>query len=180
MAKRLSITKKVRFNIFKRDLFTCQYCGKTPPAAVLEIDHIIPVSRGGVNSDDNLITSCFDCNRGKGADGLEVSPELLQKKAEMLAEKEAQIKAYNRLAKSKRKREDKSIDEIQDEFQFTNPGREFTPAFRESIRSQFLPYFDSGKLSFAMSKACGVTKNSRDCIKYFCGICWNMRRELQK
>lgn len=65
MSKRKNISKTVRFEVFKRDSFTCQYCGKNAPDAVLEIDHIIPVSKGGDNDISNLITSCFDCNRGK-------------------------------------------------------------------------------------------------------------------
>lgn len=56
---RSAIGKKLRFEIFKRDGFACQYCGATPPGALLEIDHIHPVSSGGSNESDNLITACF-------------------------------------------------------------------------------------------------------------------------
>lgn len=63
--KRKSLSKKKRFEVFKRDKFTCQYCGKNAPDVVLEVDHIRPVSKGGNNDILNLITSCFDCNRGK-------------------------------------------------------------------------------------------------------------------
>lgn len=59
------ISKKTRFEVFKRDRFTCQYCGASAPDVVLEIDHIIPVSKGGKNDVMNLVTSCKDCNRGK-------------------------------------------------------------------------------------------------------------------
>lgn len=62
---RKQISKTVRFEVFKRDSFTCQYCGVQAPDAILEIDHIVPVSKGGDNSLLNLITSCRDCNRGK-------------------------------------------------------------------------------------------------------------------
>ena len=62
---RKTIPKSVRFEVFKRDSFTCQYCGRSAPDALLEIDHIMPVSKGGDNSLLNLITSCQDCNRGK-------------------------------------------------------------------------------------------------------------------
>ena len=65
MAKRKNLSKSVRFEVFKRDSFTCQYCGKSAPDVVLEVDHIIPVSKGGDNDISNLITSCFECNRGK-------------------------------------------------------------------------------------------------------------------
>ena len=59
------ITKAVRFDVFKRDRFTCQYCGRS--GVELEIDHIVPLARGGTDDVKNLITACKDCNRGKGA-----------------------------------------------------------------------------------------------------------------
>lgn len=62
---RKSISKKTRFEIFKRDKFTCQYCGKQSPEVILNIDHIQPVSKGGDNSDLNLLTACIGCNSGK-------------------------------------------------------------------------------------------------------------------
>lgn len=62
---RKSISKKVRFEVFKRDSFKCQYCGKCAPDVVLNVDHINPVSKGGANDLLNYITSCQDCNAGK-------------------------------------------------------------------------------------------------------------------
>lgn len=65
MAERKKLSKKIRFEVFKRDKFTCQYCGRMAPDVVLEVDHINPVSKGGSNDIMNLVTSCFECNRGK-------------------------------------------------------------------------------------------------------------------
>lgn len=62
---RKPIPKSLRFEVFKRDKFACQYCGRTAPDVILEIDHIMPVSKGGSNDIMNLVTSCRDCNRGK-------------------------------------------------------------------------------------------------------------------
>ena len=45
--KRKSITKSVRFEVFKRDGFKCQYCGASAPDVILEVDHIVPVAEGG-------------------------------------------------------------------------------------------------------------------------------------
>lgn len=64
---RKALSKKTRFEIFKRDGFTCQYCGKQPPDVVLVVDHINPVANGGDNDQMNLVTSCETCNQGKGA-----------------------------------------------------------------------------------------------------------------
>ena len=62
---RKPISKRTRFEVFKRDMFSCQYCGKKSPDVVLHVDHIKPVSKGGKNTITNLITACRDCNLGK-------------------------------------------------------------------------------------------------------------------
>lgn len=59
------VCQKTRFEVFKRDGFTCQYCGRKSPEVILEADHIVPASKGGKEEMGNLITSCRDCNRGK-------------------------------------------------------------------------------------------------------------------
>jgi len=61
-----TLTERRRFEVLKRDNFTCTYCGKTVKDDVkLHIDHIIPLSRGGSNNPNNLTTACDKCNRGK-------------------------------------------------------------------------------------------------------------------
>lgn len=65
MAKRKPIKKSIRFEVFKRDKFTCQYCGAKSPDVILEIDHVIPVAKGGENSLLNFLTACQSCNSGK-------------------------------------------------------------------------------------------------------------------
>lgn len=65
---RAEMTLKKRFQIFKRDNFCCVKCGRRPPETTLYIDHIIPVSKFGTNSDINLQTLCFECNMGKGVE----------------------------------------------------------------------------------------------------------------
>jgi len=64
---RQAISKKLRFEVFKRDSFTCQYCGAKAPEVVLNVDHIEPVAEGGTNDIINLVTACKDCNAGKRA-----------------------------------------------------------------------------------------------------------------
>ena len=51
--------------VFKRDCYTCVYCGDEPEA--LHCDHIIPLSRGGLNEFDNLAAACPPCNLDKGS-----------------------------------------------------------------------------------------------------------------
>jgi 5-methylcytosine-specific restriction endonuclease McrA len=55
-----------RFNIFARDNNTCQYCGQRLPRMELNLDHVIPRSRGGLSTWENIVCSCHTCNRRKG------------------------------------------------------------------------------------------------------------------
>lgn len=68
--QRAIMTSKLRENIKQRDNYTCQYCGVSvydEKNLLLEIDHIIPLSKGGTSTEDNLQTLCWKCNRSKGS-----------------------------------------------------------------------------------------------------------------
>lgn len=67
--QRALMTSKLRQQIKERDHFTCKYCGASiskEPNLLLEIDHIVPVSKGGLTTEENLQTLCWRCNRKKG------------------------------------------------------------------------------------------------------------------
>lgn len=68
---RKPLSKRTRFEIFKRDSFRCVYCGATPVQGPLHVDHVIAVANGGTDKPDNLITACANCNLGKGAVALD-------------------------------------------------------------------------------------------------------------
>lgn len=91
--KRKVLSKKLRFEVFKRDSFTCQYCGRKAPDVILQVDHIKPVSKGGNNDIMNLVTSCVDCNLGKHDKELDDNSviALRQKQAEELQARREQI-----------------------------------------------------------------------------------------
>lgn len=65
--KRETISQGVRFDVFRRDNFTCVYCGRSSPEVTLHCDHAKSHSTGGTDDKDNLVTACSDCNLGKGA-----------------------------------------------------------------------------------------------------------------
>jgi 5-methylcytosine-specific restriction endonuclease McrA len=91
--KRIPISKQLRFEVFKRDKFTCQYCGRSAPDVILNVDHIKPVSQDGTNDIMNLITSCFDCNNGKRAKLLSDDTIIKKQKSQLeaLQERKEQI-----------------------------------------------------------------------------------------
>lgn len=90
---RKPISKKLRFEVFKRDSFACQYCGAKAPDVVLQVDHIDPVCKGGNNDILNLTTSCEDCNGGKSGRRLSDGSALQakRKQLEALQERREQI-----------------------------------------------------------------------------------------
>lgn len=61
-------TRGVKFsrsNVYRRDHFTCQYCGETPGLARLTFDHVLPRARGGRTDWLNIVTACIECNARK-------------------------------------------------------------------------------------------------------------------
>jgi 5-methylcytosine-specific restriction endonuclease McrA len=59
-------TRRPRFNVFLRDRFSCQYCNEPFPTQELTFDHVIPRSKGGRTTWENVVTSCSACNLRKG------------------------------------------------------------------------------------------------------------------
>ena len=65
MAKRRWLSWKDRFVVLQRDGFACRYCGQRAPSVELQVDHVVPVARGGTNKLSNLAAACRGCNAGK-------------------------------------------------------------------------------------------------------------------
>lgn len=63
----MSVSKRLRFEILRRDNHTCRYCGASAPGVELEVDHVVPRTLGGLDEPANLTTSCVDCNAGKAS-----------------------------------------------------------------------------------------------------------------
>ena len=114
MAKRKPISKALRFEVFKRDSFTCQYCGRSAPDVVLQVDHIQPVSKGGQNDILNLITSCRDCNLGKGAKKLDDNTAIvkIKKQLDEVNERREQLEMLMRWKNELLKIREQELDDV--------------------------------------------------------------------
>jgi hypothetical protein len=111
----MAIGVRTRFEVFKRDGFTCQYCGRKSPEVVLEVDHIVPVASGGVDDVINLRTSCWACNSGKSDKPLStiVTGEDPHDRAVLLLETERQLLEYNAVLKASNDRVDREFEELE-------------------------------------------------------------------
>lgn len=175
MAKRVSLGKKARFEVFKRDNFTCVYCGGQPPKVTLHCDHVVAVANGGSNDIDNLATACDACNLGKGASELTAIPLSIEEKAALLREREEQIIAFNELVSSKRARiEDTAwvvADILINAWGADGIRRDWFASIQRFVEA--LPLDD---LIEAAQLATTRRHDENDCFKYFCGVCWRKIR----
>ena len=175
---RKPISKRVRFDVFKRDFFTCQYCGATPPMVVLHVDHINPVANGGNNHIDNLITACEPCNLGKGARELSDMPKSLKDRAAEVAEREEQIKGYNAVLEARAAR----IEDDAWAVAAALCGVEYAESFNRRNLLSIKRFLEDIAL-FDLLSAAEIARAKKPYsdgarFRYFCGICWSMIREI--
>lgn len=178
--KRKAISKRVRFEVFKRDLFACQYCGATPPGVLLHVDHIVAVANNGGNDPDNLVTACENCNLGKAAVPLSSVPKSLREKAAEVAEREEQIRAYNAILQGKKDRIDEEAWCIATELERVEHLESYNRAQLQSIRMflERLPFTEV--LQAAESTNARWTHSGGRHFRYFCAICWRKIKEQKQ
>jgi hypothetical protein len=139
---RKSTGKRLRFEVFKRDHFTCQYCGAQPPDVVLVVDHITPVADGGGTTIDNLITACEACNQGKAH--LPITTRQVRPDADLLyLETQQEIAELRRYQEAKAQREAvlmEIIEGLQDQW-LQYSGRDWSPSDRivRQLLSRYSP-----------------------------------------
>jgi len=173
--KRKPLSKKTRFEVFKRDSFTCQYCSAKPPKVPLEVDHIIPVKSGGTNDAENLITACFDCNRGKGARELTLIPISTVEKMERLKIAQEQYKEFKKVLLAEKKIIESQVATIDEIFSSCFEGWCLTERFKLQVK-QFISRIGFEEVESAMEIACSKINDHNKATKYFCGIVWNKIR----
>lgn len=180
-ARRRGIGKKLRFEVFKRDGFACQYCGKAAPDVILHVDHIEPVAKGGGNDLLNLITSCADCNGGKGATRLDDNATLLKQRQQLaeLSERREQLRMMVEWRKGLKEVDELALEAVNEHFEATFEGwcirsddafahvRKLIRSFgvaevMEAIdiaRDRYAPTISEASVKLAFSKIGGICNN---------------------
>lgn len=178
-AKRKPLSKKTRFEVFKRDGFRCHYCGAHPPGVLLHVDHIVAVAAGGSNAIDNLVTACEPCNLGKGARALAAVPRAVADKLKEAAELESQLLAYQDLLQEKRERLEGEAWEVAEVWMSSHAKTSIRKDWLLTIKS-FIERLGAYACLDAMERAVGNCRGQDASFRYFCGICWSRIRENQK
>lgn len=195
----MAVSKRLRYEVLRRDNHTCRYCGAAAPDAPITIDHVVPVSLGGADDPSNLVAACRDCNAGKSsvpADApmvADVAQVAVRWSAAM--QKAADLRANEMLAE----------DDLLDQFEclwtaywmivpsendtstpYRHPGRWYAPRptdWRQSVINFIASGLDIE--FFAKAVRCALHESRHveweNSWRYFCGICWrelDRRREI--
>lgn len=177
------ISKRLRFEILRRDGHRCRYCGATADEAPLTVDHVIPRALGGIDDGTNLVTACADCNNGKAS----VSPDN-PVVDEVREQAERFRQALRIVAERDRQQREAQFEKL--DLMVSDWAQEWFLAVRECDRKWKLPndasaslirFYESGldevDLHWALGETFARAFDSADGWRYFCAICWNTIRQ---
>jgi hypothetical protein len=178
----MAVSRRLRFEVLKRDNYTCRYCGAKAPDVTLTVDHVIPTALGGSDEPANLVTACKPCNGGKAS----VSPD-----SSVVHDVAADALRWARaidIATGWRRAELADLDKVVEEF-----GEAWAAAF-----SGYYPYELQWPSSIERFVSLGLNADDllryidvvnrrrlhyKDRWPYFCGCCWkeiNRRQDVAK
>lgn len=171
----MAISKRLRFEVLRRDNHACRYCGRSAPEVKLHIDHVIPVALGGSGEPANLATSCGDCNTGKSSS----SPDQA-----MVADVDATAAKWA-AAMAQAAEEERGVSANRTAVYEAVLGA-FPGYYRSRIPNDYTEslnqFIDAGlpddvivEMAYLASSKYGVTQR----WKYFCGCCWTKVKQLQ-
>lgn len=170
----MTVPKRTRFEVLKRDNHACRYCGQTAPEVRITVDHVIPVALGGDDSPTNLVAACFDCNLGKAS----TAPD-----GALVAEVSEAALRYSKLAKAAWAVRVAKIDERND--YIDRIAEHITFAVPTEWRGSIGRFFDIGVPEEVVINAAEIAAakysphNNMDRFKYMCGVLHNQLREVQ-
>lgn len=182
----MAVSKRLRYEVLRRDNHACRYCGASAPDVKLTIDHVTPVALGGTDTADNLVTSCGPCNSGKtssapdaelvadvSADALRWADAMKQAADNLAAQEEPKLE-YREAFLTEWNRW--GIGEGEDRKSIELPG-DWKPSI-ENFRLAGLPAWVWADIVDAAMGREKVLPESK--FKYCCGIAWNKVTGLQK
>ena len=168
--QRVPVGKRLRFEVLRRDKFTCLYCGKSSPNVILEIDHVVPVVDGGTNDLQNLATSCFECNRGKSTKAVASCDIETMPSFEAMEQHRVQVEEFLEYTKFLRETEDTLVLEIWKTFGCT---RKYDDRMDAGLRAMIRTLGFDETLHAAQIAYSQKHGSTRDTYMYFCGVCRN-------
>lgn len=177
----MAVSKRLRFEILRRDGFQCRYCGAKAPDATLAVDHVTPKALGGTDDPTNLVTACRDCNTGKAS----VAPD-----AETVADVDREAVDWAKRMKQAiallRDQQTAVADQV-DQFgrwwqEFGDPiGCELGDGWINTITVFLDKGLDVDTMRVLAERSMLNTRVHYSQVwRYFCGCCWRFLDDAQK
>lgn len=169
----MAVSKRVRYEVLRRDGHTCRYCGGVAPDVVLVVDHVVPVALGGSDDPSNLVAACRDCNAGKSS----ASPDAA-------AVAGVRADAFRWAAAMKQASEEmrmRTVERDNDLFAVKAAWASFRrlPLGWEASVEAFLDAGLSVEMLIELAHVANGTRGVDNRWGYFCGCCWKRVRQLQ-
>lgn len=179
----MAVSRRLRYEVLRRDAHRCRYCGSGAPDVPLTVDHVVPVALGGSDDPANLVTACRDCNSGKSASSPDapIVADIDQKAAEWARAMSVVVEARTAELAVERTRLN-LFDEHWDTWYFGND-EPFPrdPNWKNSVLRFMAGGLDDQFLADAVDTAMGRPRMpTGDVWRYFCGICWRELDDLRE
>lgn len=180
----MAVSRRLRFEVLRRDGHTCRYCGAKAPDVALTVDHVIPTTLGGSDDPANLVTACQPCNAGKTsiAPG---SPLVADVEADAIRWAEALRRAAF----------DRAVDQDAIDEEVAEVGKKWA-IWKVTTTNQELPRPAGWQDTVERFIALGLSTEEMTRLirrtmandkvahgekwRYFCGCCWRSVTELQE
>lgn len=139
---RQALGRTMRFEVFKRDSFKCQYCGAEAPSVVLQVDHIHPVAKGGTNEITNLVTACQPCNAGKRDRTLDENTAVAKARSQMeeLQERREQLDMMMQWREGLRDLTAETVEQLSSYWSRLAPGYSLNDSGQTDLRKMLRQY----------------------------------------
>lgn len=182
----MAVSKRLRFEILRRDNHACRYCGRTAPDVALTVDHVVAVALGGGDDPSNLVAACRDCNSGKSA-----TPANAALVADVGADALRWARAMERAAEIAQEDRERRLEVERAVLQFWEEANHYGRPYSDWLPGDWYlsvqRWVDAGLTQDDLLEACHITIYARrkkptyeEAWRYFCGICWRMLTERQE
>ncbi|MCZ9631334.1 HNH endonuclease [Rhodococcus sp. BH5] len=176
----MAVSKRLRFEVLRRDSYTCRYCGASAPDVKIVVDHVIATALGGSDDPSNLVAACFDCNSGKSATPVDAAT-VADVSEKALHWSIAMEMAANRRADSESQKRARN-ERFETEWILAAPHQFSSTQLPIDWRSSLDQFARAGLSDRDMieliPRAMGAATANK--WKYFCGCCWTVARELRE
>lgn len=176
------LSKRLRFEVLRRDGHRCRYCGAEAGAKPLQIDHVVPEALGGKSEPSNLVTACEPCNSGKTSTTPD-APVVEQVSEDALRWSTAMQQAVARMEAKLKERDDRNAGFLDEWNSYSAGGKPIPldPTWSASLTRLRSTGLTDPLVSEAVKATMGANKVlPENRFRYFCGVAWNMVNQLQE